>query len=388
MSEPSCKPRLAVVTTEIGIRSEVWILRQLAAFTRVEPVLFGWSVAPDPVPLPDGLETRLFHKGDTRRPGRVARVARRLGLASGYLPDAATRADIRNRLEAARIDAVLCHFAWNAIPVASSVHGRFPVVAQVHGRDVSALLASPAYRRALARTLPKLDFVAAVGSFQLERLKPLHLPPAHEVIPCGAPTALFGTGPLPERQPGEPIRFVSVGRMSPEKGVLQTLAAFEAVLARHPAAELLFVGQGPAEAELDSAIAASPAGHAVQRTGYLGPAALAELLARCHVLVQHSREVGGWIEGFGVMLTEGGAAGLPLVASRFGGIPDQVTDGRNGLLFPPNDIAAQANAMHQLAEDEPLRRTMGAEARRIAAGFDSTQLATRLEDRILSTIRA
>lgn len=380
--------RIAVITTEIGVRSEVWMLRQLAAFSRVEPVLFGWTEAPASTPLPQGLEVRRFQLGDTRRPDLAARIGRRLGLATGYLPDAATRRHIRTALADADVAGVLCHFAWNAIPVAAALEGRLPIVAQVHGRDVSTMLANPSYRRALATVLPHLDYVAAVGRFQLDRLAPLGLPAGHGVIPCGAPTALFGSSPLPARAPQAPIRFVTVGRISAEKGVEQTLRAFEAVHTAHPASELIFVGEGPAEAALDRAITASPATAAARRTGYLPPPELARLLSTCHVLVQHSREVGGWVEGFGVMLTEGGAAGLALVASDFGGIPDQVQHGVNGLLFPPDDIAAQTAAMLRLAEDEPLRRTLGAGARDIAQGFDSQRLATAIEDRLLQAIDA
>lgn len=382
------KRRVAVITTEIGIRSEVWVLRQLAAFTRVQPVLFGWTAAAESLPLPEGLETRLFAMGDTRTPDLAGRIGRRLGLARGYLPSAATRTHIRQSLQDAQVDAVLCHFAWNAIPITAALDGSLPVIAQVHGRDVSTLLATPSYRRALSRVLYRIDYLAAVGRFQLDRLAPLGLPPAYGVIPCGAPTHLFGASYIPQRTREAAIRFISVGRISHEKGVAQTLAAFETVHAAHPASELIYIGEGPAEAELDHAISRSPAAAAVHRAGYQSPEALAQLLATAHVLVQHSREVGGWVEGFGVMLTEGGAAGLPLVASRFGGIPDQVQDGVNGLLFPPENVEAQAAAMLRLATDEALRLRMGTEARRIAAGFDSSLLATRIEDELLAAMAA
>ena len=381
-------PRIAVVTSEIGIPSEVWMVRQMQAFTRVTPVLFGWTRARNPVALPPDIEQQLFTRADTRTPSLIQRLARRAGHAAGYLPGAADRRELRDRLLASGAEAVLCHFAWNAIPVAMALDGALPLIVQVHGRDVSSLLERPAYRRALSQVMGRFDHLAAVGSFQLARLQPLGLPAGHSVIPCGAPTGLFGTAPLPLRQPGAAIRFVSLGRITAEKGMLQTLAAFEQVHAAHPRSELILIGGGPDEAELDRAIAQSPAAGAVQRTGMLDAPAVARHLASCHVMVQHSREVGGWVEGFGVMLTEGGAAGLALVASRSGGIPDQVRHGVNGLLFEPDDVPAQAAAMLRLATDEPCRAAMGAEARRIAATFDSVELAARLEQRILDAIAA
>lgn len=378
--------RVAVITSEIGIRSEVWILRQLQAFTRLEPVLFGWSRASDGLKLPDGLEIRQFDLGDTRTPHLQARISRRLGLAGGYLPDSATRRSIRRTLEAANVDVVLCHFAWNAIPVAAAIGDGLPLVVHVHGRDVSKLLEQPAYRAALKPALARADHLIAVGSFQLENLKRLGLRDEHSLIPCGAPTELFGAAPAPVREEGQPIRFVSVGRISHEKGVLQTLRAFELLHRSYPQSELVFVGAGPADAELDAAIAASPAAGAVRRTGYLTPEELARLLATCHAQLQHSREVDGWVEGFGVTLTEGGASGLPLIASRSGGIPDQLQDGVNGLLFAVDDVEAQARAMLELAGDEPLRQRMGLAAREIAIGFDAGRMATKVEDLLIEQI--
>lgn len=372
------RPRLGVVITELGIPSEVWMTRQCAAFREVEPVLFAWGEAPDGAPTPPGIERRLFSTPFPAPRGLGGRLAARAGLARARMPDAAARADLRRTLLDARLDGVLCHFLWTAIPVAAALDGALPAAAQAHGRDASALLAHADYRAALRATLPRLAALAAVGRFQLDLLRPFGLPARCAVIPCGAPTELFAARPLPERGPGEPIRFVSVGRLSAEKGVLESLAAFERVAAAHPA-EWIVIGDGPLRGALERAVAASPAGGRVRIAGRLAPEAVAAELARAHVFVQHSRAAGGWIEGFGVTLTEAGAAGLPRVVSEFGGIPDQVTHGRDGLLFPPGDVAAQAEAMAALAADEPRRRVLGAAARETAAGFDSALMAARLE---------
>jgi glycosyltransferase involved in cell wall biosynthesis len=372
--------RLAVVTTEIGIRSEVWMMRQLQAFTRFRSTLIGWTRAPDSVPLPDGVESALFNRGDPRKMTTGRRIRRRLGLASGYLPDAATRIEVRNRIEQCRPDAVLCHFGWNGIVVGASLPPGIPLLVHVHGRDVSLMLRQPGYRAALAAIMPRVQHLVAVGQFQIDRLAALFPLPPHSVIPCGAPTGLFASRPLSQRNPGDPIRFISVGRISEEKGVLQSLAAFESVYARHPASTLSLVGQGPLEAELDAAIARSPARAAIERLGYRAPDQLADALAGSHVLIQHSRAINGWNEGLPVTLTEGGAAGLPLVVSRNGGIPEQVRDTENGYLFDSEDVPTQAAAMLRLAEDEALRRRMGETAREVAMAYDSLLLSRRLED--------
>lgn len=375
--------RLAVVTTEIGTRSEVWMMRQMESFTGFRSTLFGWSRADDGVLPPPGVETRLFEHGDPRTRSLIGRVRRRAGLPSAYLPDAAVRTHIRREVETIAPDAVLCHFGWNGLVVAPSLPPDLPLVLHVHGRDASLMLQEPGYRAALAAIMPRIQHLIAVGNFQLERLQQICPLPRSSVIPCGAPTGLFATRPLPKRAAGEPIRFVSVGRLSAEKGVLQSLAAFEQLHALHPLSHLAIVGEGPLAPELDTALARSPARAAVDRMGYRAPDALAEILAGAHVLLQHSREVAGWVEGFGVTLTEGGAAGLPLLASRSGGIPEQVFDGENGFLFAVDDIAAQAAAMYRLATDEALRRRMGSAARRVAQGFDTARQAGKLQDILL-----
>ena len=109
-------------------------------------------------------------------------------------------------------------------------------------------------------------------------------------------------------------------------------------------------------------------------------------LARAHLFLQHSRPAHGGVEGFGVSLTEAGAAGLPLVASNLGGIPDQVEHGVNGFLHEPDDVATQAEYMIRLARDEDLRRKMGTAAREVAQRFDSTLMARKLEGEILEVI--
>jgi glycosyltransferase involved in cell wall biosynthesis len=160
------------------------------------------------------------------------------------------------------------------------------------------------------------------------------------------------------------------------------------VLAQGVDAEWVVVGDGPLMPELRAAVAAGPAKGRVRLAGMLPPAAVAAALAAAHVFVQHSRPVGGWVEGFGVTLTEAGASGLPAVSSDLGGIVDQLEHGANALLFTPGDIGAQAGHMRRLAGDEAERRRMGELARTMAARFDSALMTARLEAVLLAAVAA
>jgi glycosyltransferase involved in cell wall biosynthesis len=144
-----------------------------------------------------------------------------------------------------------------------------------------------------------------------------------------------------------------VGRLSPEKN-LGTLAAVARALPGYP---LLIVGDGPAR----SALAADLHGLDARFTGVLAGEELARAYASSDVLLCPSST-----ETFGQVVREAMAARLPVVGKRAGGVRDLIRDGETGILCPPDDEAAFVAATRRLAEDEALRRAMGAAARREA----------------------
>jgi glycosyltransferase involved in cell wall biosynthesis len=75
-----------------------------------------------------------------------------------------------------------------------------------------------------------------------------------------------------------------------------------------------------------------------------------------------------WAEAAGLVNIEAQACGLPVLASRIGGIPEYVTDGRTGVLFPPGDAEALARAVCSLLDDPECCQEMGREARALAVG--------------------
>jgi glycosyltransferase involved in cell wall biosynthesis len=92
-------------------------------------------------------------------------------------------------------------------------------------------------------------------------------------------------------------------------------------------------------------------------------------------------------EGLPVSLMDALALGLPIAATRAGGVPQAITDGVEGILVPPRRPDLLAAAVERLARDPELRRTMGRAAEQRAADYDVTRALTRIEDRYREVAR-
>ena len=147
---------------------------------------------------------------------------------------------------------------------------------------------------------------------------------------------------------------MAVGRLAEPKDALTLVRALAAVPGRPFTA--LLVGDGPDRPSVEAE---------VRRLGLQDAVALAgtrddvpELLARADVFALSSRS-----EGAPLSILEAMAAGLPVVSSRVGGVPELVVDGETGLLVPPGDPAAMAVALGRLVADAGLRYRLGAAGR-------------------------
>ena len=154
-----------------------------------------------------------------------------------------------------------------------------------------------------------------------------------------------------------------VAQLIPRKGHRYLLSALPGLLERHPDLQVLIFGQGPLEAELRAEVESRNLAAAVRFTGFRHD--LPRWLGGLDMLI-HPADM----EGLGVSLLQASAAGVPIVTSRAGGLPEAVQDGVTGILCPPGDVAALAAAIDRLAGDAALRARFGAAGRaRILAEF-------------------
>jgi glycosyltransferase involved in cell wall biosynthesis len=165
-------------------------------------------------------------------------------------------------------------------------------------------------------------------------------------------------------RPGDPgpLRVLAVGRLRAPKDfrtLVRAVAALEPDVCR-----VLVAGEGPDRPLLAAEIDALGLRGRVVLAGERHD--VARLLAYAHVFVLPSRS-----EGHPVSVLEAMAAGVPVVASRVGGIPEQVADGETGLLVEPGDVDGLAAALRRLAADPALRRRLGEAGRaRAEEAFD------------------
>lgn len=150
---------------------------------------------------------------------------------------------------------------------------------------------------------------------------------------------------------GNDMLFLFLGRLNPDKGVLDLAAAFS----RLPeGCRLLFVGPDEAgmRGRIEDLAAATGRLHFVDYTD-----SPERYMAAADVFCLPS-----YREGFGSVILEAAACGVPAIGSRIYGVTDAIEDGKSGLLFPPRDVGALATCMLRLHDDHALRRSMGAYA--------------------------
>lgn len=164
--------------------------------------------------------------------------------------------------------------------------------------------------------------------------------------------------------PAEPF-VLFVGDVRRDKGIDVLLDAY-ARLERRPALVLMGKVWPDTPREL-------PAGVTLLRDW--PNAAVRAAMRRCLALVAPSV----WPEPFGIVVAEALAAGRPVVASRIGGIPEIVRDGREGLLAAPGDAAALAAALERIVADGALRETLAANAAVRARSFTPAAIVPRFE---------
>ena len=236
--------------------------------------------------------------------------------------------------------ADLVHAHWLAAGAVAATL-RTPYVVQVWGTDVELARRAPWVARVVLRRARLVLGASASLAAEARALG------AREVrlVPSGVAV------PETVGEPDDPAHVLFVGRLSPEKGVLELVEACGGL-------PLVVIGDGPLRARVPGAV------------GFVPPDELGPYYERASVVAAPSLR-----EGYGIAVREAMAWGRPVVASAVGGLVDAVEDGVTGLLVPPGDVAALREAIERLLGDAELRERLGAAARERAAQRFSLEAA-------------
>lgn len=276
---------------------------------------------------------------------------------------------LRRQLAAARVDILHCHDARGCLMAAPAARmAGIPSIWHLH------LLPASGPRALLDGTLALVSDYKVFVSNAARRAwsLPQRLLGAHEVIENGLDPAALAAGPA--RTGSHPV-LLTVGALRPAKGQDLLLQAAAIVRLRFPNVRLRIAGEdwagGDYRARLLSDIAALKLADCVELLGQRTD--IASLMAAADVCVIPSRS-----ESFGLVALEAMQQSKPVVACAVGGLQDIVVHEQTGLLVPPQDAAALANAIVEVLSDLPRAAAMGAAGlRRVEQRFGARQMAQR-----------
>ena len=257
-----------------------------------------------------------------------------------------------------------------------------------HGADVLVDMQKPAYRHATEEMLSLVRRVLVRSDSLRQAVIDLGCAPEKiEIQRAGIPLADF---PFRERTiPGDgQWRLLQAGRLIEKKGLKTTLRAFARFRKEFPAATLTIAGEGPQLEELQSLARELQIDGAVDFVGFVSQEELRELLYSSHIFL-HPSETGrdGNQEGVPNSMLEAMASGLPVFATRHGGIPEAIENKVSGILVNERDHRALGDGLIETAKSPDRLRTMGHVASEsVAKNFNQTGQTRWLEEIYLREI--
>jgi glycosyltransferase involved in cell wall biosynthesis len=292
------------------------------------------------------------------------------------------------RMQRDGVTHVHAHFASHPAAVAFVVHRLtgIPYSFTAHGSDLHR------DRHMLREKVAEAAFVVAISQYNRDViLAECEGSDAEKVvvIHCGVDGEVFRPVP-PVSRDDESVRLLSTGTLHAVKGQSVLLEACRLLRERGVPFRCDLVGDGPDRRLLERQARRSEIEDAVHFHGARTRAEVVEHLREADVFAAPSVPTSdGRREGIPVALMEAAACGRPAVASRLSGIPELVVDGETGILVPPGDAGALADAIERLAADPAARERMGRAARaRVMREFELVSSARELARRFTAEARS
>ena len=250
-----------------------------------------------------------------------------------------------------------------------------PYAVFVHGADVADYRTSRLWRPLLGRILEGADAVIANSRFTAGLIGEIFPGRAKRVVvlPMGVDTpaavAPSTVAALRRRYDlGDGPVLLTVARLAPVKGHETVIDALPRLLSRHPGLRYLVVGDGPERGRLLEKVRNRGLEAQVRFAGAVPDAERSAHFACATLFAMLSRRVERYdgVEGFGLVFLEAASHGLAAIGGASGGVPEAIRHGETGLLVPPDDPGAFADAAERLLDDSAACRRLGETARRWA----------------------
>jgi colanic acid/amylovoran biosynthesis glycosyltransferase len=256
-----------------------------------------------------------------------------------------------------------------------------PCIVSFHGADVMLKAESPDYAIKLRRVFEAVPLVLARSRSLERRLITLGCPAEKiRINRTGIPLSQF---PMIRRKaPTEGRwRFLQACRLIPKKGLTTCLKAFAIFHRDNPGAELMIAGKGPLQPALEALAMQLGISKWVHFTGFLSQENLLKLYHSCHIFLHPSEMPADENqEGIPNSILEAMATGMPVLATRHGGIPEAVEHGRCGALVEERDHEALAAEMAKVTRSPNFFSEMGVLASEsVAANFEQSAHISALE---------
>lgn len=261
-------------------------------------------------------------------------------------------------LKEQNIDAVLTEYGLSGVEMITICEAlQIPLIVHFHGFDAYRADIMKDYGGRYPELFNKAAKVIVVSKHMEQRLLNLGCPSSKIVwTPCGADEKIF----TPTNPADNPPTFLTTGRFDETKGTHLTLLAFNEVYQKNPQAKLIMIGDGHLLESCRILAKALRIDQAVEFKGALLHDQIGPYMKRARAFLQHSVTTSmNDIEGTPVAVTEAGLSGLPVIATKHGGIPDVVVHGETGYLVDEGDYHSMANYMLNLAADGNLAAQLG-----------------------------
>jgi glycosyltransferase involved in cell wall biosynthesis len=255
--------------------------------------------------------------------------------------------------------------------IVPAVYARKPVIFHLHGAEFDKFYAHECgpIRKSMVRWLlgrcSKIVVLSKSWESFLRQLTQVSI----EIVPNPAIDFLSSESVTRKKS-----ALLFLGRLGRRKGIYTLLQAFTKVVHRFPAATLICGGDGEIDL-VEKRAEELGIRNSVELVGWVDGSEKLRLLQSSTIYVLPS-----FAEGVPISVLEAMSAGLPIVSTTVGGIPDVVTAGEDGLLIAPGDVVALASAICALLENEDLRNRLGRNAHaRFQREFSMSSVLPRLE---------